>query len=88
MRAMLARLRLDGMVQAAIGVGASALLLSGAANPDTSAAEVRGVLWGLLGLVLAAMASTLEAIAAPEEEPLGEEERWYEYDGTFRRMVG
>jgi hypothetical protein len=46
------------------------------------------VLFGLLVLVLAAMATTLEANTVPEQEPLKEEAPWYEYEGTFRGMVG
>lgn len=46
------------------------------------------VLLGLLGLVLVAMAGTLEVITVPETEPLKEETHWYEYEGTFRGMVG
>ncbi len=46
------------------------------------------VLLGLLGLVLVAMASTLEMTTVPEQEPLKEEAHWYEYEGTFRGMVG
>jgi hypothetical protein len=46
------------------------------------------VVLGLLCLVLAAMASTLDVITVPEKEPLKEEAHWYEYEGTFRGMVG
>ncbi len=46
------------------------------------------VLLGLLVIVLAAMASTLDVITTPEKEPLKEEAHWYEYEGTFRGMVG
>lgn len=46
------------------------------------------VLLGLLVLVLAAMASTLDVITTLEREPLKEEAHWYEHEGTFRGMVG
>lgn len=82
MRAMLAGLGSDGMARAAIGAGAFAMLLLGLANVDA------GVLWGLLGLALAGMASAVEVAPLPHEDPLEEETHWYEYDGTFRGMVG
>lgn len=88
MRAMLAGLRLDAIALAAIGVGAFAMLFLGVANADAPAAELRGVLWGFLGLVLTAMASMLDVVTMPHEESLEEEAHWYEYDGTFRGMVG
>jgi hypothetical protein len=46
------------------------------------------LLLGLLGLVLAAMASTLDVITTPEQDPFKEELHWYEYEGTLRGMVG
>jgi hypothetical protein len=46
------------------------------------------LLVGLLALVLAAMTTTLEVNTVPEQEPLKEEAHWYEYEGTFRGMVG
>ena len=75
----------EGLAWLAIGIGVLGMPLAGLATASP-AAEGRGVLLGLLGLVLTAIVSSSDGIALPPDRPTEHEPRWHEYDGSFRGL--
>jgi uncharacterized membrane protein len=85
MRSGLEQVGGEGLAWLAIGIGVLGMPLAGIATADPTA-EGRGVLLGLLGLVLAAMTSSSDGIVVRADRPTEHEPRWHEYDGSSRGL--